>query len=76
MTAAQPRIALIEDSPENAEVVSVFLSELCDNVRVCHFSNGPAFLDAFQRGLYSAVILDISLPGLDGYEVLRRNEID
>jgi CheY-like chemotaxis protein len=69
---AQPRIALIEDSPENAEVVSVFLSQLCDNVRVRHFPNGLAFLEAFQRGFYTVVILDISLPGLDGYEVLRR----
>jgi CheY-like chemotaxis protein len=41
-------------------------------VRVVHFPNGPAFLDAFQQGFYHAVILDISLPEIDGYEVLRR----
>jgi len=65
-TSAQKRIALIEDSPDNAEVVSVFLSQLCDDVRVVHFPNGPAFLDAFQQGFYHAVILDISLPEIDG----------
>lgn len=34
--------------------------------------NGPAGLAAAQTGDYDAVLLDIMLPGLSGYEVVRR----
>jgi len=66
------KIALVEDSTDTAELITVFLSRLCDDFQVSPFRTGPAFLEAFQRGVYWLVILDISLPEMDGYEVLRR----
>jgi CheY-like chemotaxis protein len=66
------KIALVEDSADTAELITLFLNRLCDDFQVCPFPAGPAFLDAFQRGIYWLVILDISLPEMDGYEVLRR----
>ncbi|MCW3839118.1 response regulator transcription factor [Micromonospora yasonensis] len=35
-------------------------------------SSGPAGLDAARHGEYDAMILDVMLPGLSGYEVVRR----
>jgi CheY-like chemotaxis protein len=73
MTAStQKKIALVEDSEDTAELMTLFLSQLCDDLQVCPFPAGPAFLEAFQRGVYWLVILDLSLPEMDGYEVLRR----
>jgi DNA-binding response OmpR family regulator len=60
------KIALVEDTPDTAEVFTHFLNEMCDDFEVCPFSNGTAFLDTFRPGLYRVVILDISLPGMDG----------
>jgi CheY-like chemotaxis protein len=72
MTAARKNIAVVEDSPDTAEMFRVFLNQLCDDFDVHSFQNGPAFLETLQPSLYCAIILDISLPGMDGFEVLRR----
>jgi CheY-like chemotaxis protein len=71
-TTQKKKVALVEDSTDTAELMTVFLSRLCDDFQVCPFGTGPAFLETFQRGIYWVVILDISLPEIDGYEVLRR----
>ncbi len=72
MTSPSKKIALIEDTPDSLEVFTLFLNQLCNDFEVDSFSDGRAFLDSFRHGLYRVVILDISLPGIDGYEVLRR----
>ena len=73
MTATErKKIAIVEDSPDTAEFMTTFFSDLCDDFEVFHFPTGPAFLEGLQRGSYRLVILDISLPEMDGYEVLRR----
>jgi CheY-like chemotaxis protein len=51
------------------------LDQFCDALQVDPFTTGVAFLDAFEPGIYRAVILDISLPEMDGYEVLRRTRL-
>jgi CheY-like chemotaxis protein len=66
------KIAIVEDSPDTAELMTTFLGQLCDDFQVCPFATGPAFLELFHPGVYRLVILDISLPEMDGYEVLRR----
>jgi CheY-like chemotaxis protein len=71
-TSRRKKIALVEDSPDSAEVFTHFLDHFCDQFEVRSFSDGPKFLETFRRGMYRVVILDVSLPGIDGYEVLRR----
>jgi len=53
-------------------VFTHFLDQICDEFEVRTFSDGPKFLDTFRKGMYRVIILDVSLPGIDGYEVLRR----
>lgn len=76
MTAsARKKIAIVEDCTDTADLMTLFLNDMCDHLQVFYFPTGPAFLEAFQRGAYRLVILDISLPEMDGYEVLRRTRL-
>ena len=45
---------------------------IADGFTVDTVSDGPAALDQITRTRYDAVVLDIMLPGLSGYEVLKR----
>jgi DNA-binding response OmpR family regulator len=63
------KIELIEDEVKLAGFVSAALRQaghLCD-----HFADGSQGLEAAMIGEYDLVILDLMLPTLDGFEVLR-----
>ncbi len=64
------RILLVEDNYDSAELLAEFLASLGHDVAVAH--DGPAALDAAARVHPEIVLLDIGLPGMDGYEVGRR----
>jgi CheY-like chemotaxis protein len=73
MTAIEKKkVAIVEDAADTAELITVVLNDLCDDFQVFTFPTGPAFLEGFQRGAYRLIILDISLPEMDGFEVLKR----
>jgi CheY-like chemotaxis protein len=72
MNAEPRKIAFVEDSTDTAEMFTVFLNRFCDNLQVCHFHNGRDFLETFKAGIYDLAVLDLSLPEMDGFEVLRR----
>jgi len=63
------KIALVEDNPDNRLLVRVILESLYE---VTEYETGFAALDAFQREKPALVLLDVSLPEMDGTEVLRR----
>jgi len=68
--AAKPRILLVEDHPITAELVETWLRiEGLDPVKCL----GPReALARLARETFDAVVLDIMMPDVDGYEVLRR----
>jgi len=64
-------ILIIDDDVRLADMLSDYLTEGGFLVEARH--NGAAGIDAVTRGAtYSAVILDIMLPDIDGLEVCRR----
>ncbi len=70
VSAKAPRVALVEDDPAIAEVLALHLRRAGCDVR--HYADGRTALrdaDAFWPDL---VILDLRLPGMDGFEVLGR----
>lgn len=67
------RIALIEDNPDNRLLVEAMLEE---HYEVAQFPDGPSALKALPTTDAALVLLDISLPGMDGIEVLRRLRAD
>ncbi len=64
------RILLAEDNALNQEVVSIPLKEL--GIFVDIIDNGEKALEAVKRMTYAAVLMDIQMPGMDGYETTRQ----
>jgi two-component system CheB/CheR fusion protein len=63
-------VLVVEDSPDTAETTRVLL-ELWGHVTlIAH--DGPAAVQAADRFRPDVILLDIGLPGLDGYEVARQ----
>lgn len=63
------KIAVIEDNPDNRLLVRVILELRYD---VTDYETGFAALEGMRQEKPDLVLLDISLPELDGSEVLRR----
>lgn len=61
-------ILIIEDEPEIAEIIETYFAR--EGFRVISAGDGPTGLSHHQRLRPDLVVLDIKLPGLDGYEVL------
>ena len=64
------RILIIEDEKRLAETLADILTRNGDRPDVCH--DGISGLDGALSGIYDAVVLDVMLPGLDGFSLLRR----
>jgi two-component system cell cycle response regulator DivK len=62
-------IALIEDNPDNRLLVGVILA---DSYSVKAYESGIEALEAFKQNPPELILLDVSLPGMDGPEVLQR----
>jgi two-component system OmpR family response regulator len=62
-------VLVIEDSASVRRLIEVCLRVL--GVAVSSANDGIAGLDAIRNSKPDAVVLDIGLPGLDGWEVLR-----
>lgn len=63
------RILLVEDDEHICNTVKTFLSEAGYKVDAC--MNGGEAHAKFYNNTYQLVILDIMLPGMNGYELLR-----
>ncbi|MES2706929.1 MAG: response regulator transcription factor [Verrucomicrobiota bacterium] len=64
------RLLMIDDDREFCELVRDYLSAFGYTVSLAH--TGPAGVAAAADGPWQAIILDVMLPGLDGFEVLRK----
>ena len=63
------RILLVEDEQDIADLVSLHLRELCDEVVVA--GDGYEGMRHATSGNWSMAILDLCLPGPDGLEICR-----
>lgn len=63
-------IAIVDDEPENLNVLEAALSQA--GYRVAVFPRGDLVLAAALESPPDLVLLDVCMPGLDGYEVCRR----
>ncbi|MCH8162006.1 MAG: response regulator transcription factor [Chloroflexi bacterium] len=64
------RILVVEDEPMVAEVVQRYLRRDGHEVQVVR--DGIAALETFDRFQPDLIVLDVMLPGIDGFEVCRR----
>src|SRR5438132_7866028 len=63
-------VLLVEDDPAARQGLELALSRLGYGVRAA--ATGEAALDGLGEGPVDVVVLDVMLPGLDGFEVCRR----
>ncbi len=68
--AALPRVLLIEDDRKLCRLLRDYLAPMGYEIEAVH--DGLAGAEAALGQAWHAVILDVMLPGLDGFEVLRR----
>jgi two-component system, cell cycle response regulator DivK len=67
------RIAVVEDNPDNRLLLQALLSDRYDLVE---YDNGMDALAGMGASPPDLVLLDISLPGMDGNEILGRIRTD
>lgn len=65
------KLLLVEDERRMADAVSELLCREHYDVDVCN--DGISGLDAALSGQYDAMILDVMLPGLSGFEIVRQS---
>src|SRR5262245_45742669 len=64
------RVLVVEDDPTTASLLERALREEGNAVLVER--NGTAAIDLVRQNSFDAMVLDVMLPGLDGFSVLRR----
>ncbi len=69
-TRPRRRILVVDDNRSNANSLGVLLRALGQDVEMAY--DGPTALELIRRRHPDLVLLDIGLPGMDGYEVARR----
>jgi CheY-like chemotaxis protein len=62
-------IAVVEDNADNRLLLRAFLG---DRYGITEFETGPAALEGFAAQAPDLILLDVSLPGMDGLAVLCR----
>jgi two-component system CheB/CheR fusion protein len=67
--ATPRRILVVDDNTDAAESLAILLEFRGHRVSVVH--DGPAALAAASATAFDFILLDIGLPGMDGYAVAR-----
>ncbi len=67
------RLLLVEDEKRMGQALCEILR--FENYDVDHYEDGISGLAAAESGVYDMMILDVMLPGMNGYEIARRARI-
>lgn len=68
MTGKQ-KILIVDDDENIAELISLYLTKECFDTKIVY--NGEDALTAFDAYQPNLILLDLMLPGIDGYQVCR-----
>jgi twitching motility two-component system response regulator PilH len=74
MTETQKTVLIVEDSPVQATFIGQMLLE--NGVRVLYAPDGRAGVYIARRYLPDAIILDLEMPRMNGFEACRRLKDD
>ena len=69
MTASKQKILIVDDDANIAELISLYLNKECYDTKIV--GDGEAALSAFDSYRPDLILLDLMLPGIDGYQVCR-----
>ena len=68
--AGNRRVLVVDDNRDGADMLQQLLE--ADGFTVAVAYNGQDALEAVRNGAPDAVVMDIGMPGMDGYEAVRR----
>jgi len=68
--SAGKRILIVDDNIDSAQGLARLLARVGHQISIAH--DGPQALNLVHQDVPEAIIMDIGLPGMDGYEVARR----
>ena len=60
---------IVDDDENIAELISLYLTKECFDTKIVH--DGEAVLREFDTFAPNLILLDLMLPGMDGYQVCR-----
>ena len=63
------KILIVDDDENIAELISLYLTKECFDTMMVH--DGKDALTAFDAYRPNLILLDLMLPGIDGYQVCR-----
>ena len=66
---SKPKILIVDDDNNIAELISLYLMKECYDTRI--ENDGESALKAFSSWQPNLILLDLMLPGIDGYQVCR-----
>ena len=67
--AAKQKILIVDDDVNIAELISLYLTKECYDTHMVH--DGEEALTAYEQYQPNLILLDLMLPGIDGYQVCR-----
>ena len=67
--AAKQKILIVDDDNNIAELISLYLTKECFDTQIVN--DGEEALIAFEQYNPNLILLDLMLPGIDGYQVCR-----
>lgn len=67
--AAKQKILIVDDDANIAELISLYLTKECYDTRMVH--DGEEALQTYEQYSPNLILLDLMLPGIDGYQVCR-----
>jgi len=67
--ATKQKILIVDDDTNIAELISLYLTKECFETRMVE--DGEEAIKAFEEFQPNLILLDLMLPGIDGYEVCR-----
>lgn len=65
-----PKILVVDDNPEIREIIRILLSG--EGCIVSEAADGASALEALDKQPFDLILLDIMMPGMDGYETCGR----
>jgi DNA-binding response OmpR family regulator len=69
MAAAKQKILIVDDDANIAELISLYLTKECFDTKIV--GDGESALEAVNTYQPNLILLDLMLPGMDGYQVCR-----
>jgi DNA-binding response OmpR family regulator len=67
--ATKQKILIVDDDENIAELISLYLTKECFETQIVY--DGESALTAFESFKPNLILLDLMLPGIDGYQVCR-----